>query len=75
MYQGISKFLVIASMSLALLACATTNVLEKQIRGEGGQKRRSHARSLGNPRPVKTLESIARSPPGRSGAVGRGCAP
>ena len=38
MYQGSSKLLLIAILSLALMACATRTVLEKQIIGKGGEQ-------------------------------------
>ena len=38
MYQGISKFFVVLVLSMSMLACATTNVLEKQLRSKGGQQ-------------------------------------
>lgn len=37
MYQGLSKFLLIATVSLALLACARSNVLQRQLLDEGAK--------------------------------------
>ena len=38
MYQGLTKFFVVLFLSMSMLACATTNVLEKQIRAKGGDQ-------------------------------------